>query len=432
MRLALWVCTFLLMFGLTISSGPAASSAAETNHLDALKRFSQVLDIVESSYVEDISRTQLIEDSIKGMLEQLDPHSAYLTSEEFKEMQESTSGRFSGIGIEISMDNGQLIVVSPIEDTPAYKAGLLAGDFILEINGESTKGMSLMDAVDRIRGKEGTDVSLTVLHPEENRPVEVNITRGTIPLISVKTEELDSGYLYIRLTRFNETTTEDLHSKIDEYRADHEIKGVVLDLRNNPGGLLDQAIQVSDTFLDKGLLVYIQGREGRGRRDYMAKAQSSDITAPMVVLINAGSASASEIVAGALQDHNRALLLGDRSFGKGSVQQIVPLPDGSGIKLTMALYYTPSGRSIQAEGIMPDLRIPFVVPPKEDKDTEMFRRMTLREKDLSGHLENANGSSESSDKDSKESKGAEMLRKDNQLRLALEIVRSLPRISEIN
>ena len=316
MRIALWLFTFTLMFALTLSTGPV-SNAAEENHLDALKRFSQVLDIVESSYVEDISRTQLIEDSIKGMLEQLDPHSAYLTAQDFQDMQESTSGKFSGIGIEISMDNGRLVVVSPIEDTPAYKAGLQAGDFILEIDGESTEGMSLTDAVDHIRGEKGTSVTLTILHRDSNRPDEVEITRGTIPIISVKTEELDEGYLYVRLTRFNEDTTRDLHDKVNEYRSKHEIKGVVLDLRNNPGGLLDQAVQVSDTFLSDGLLVYIQGKGGMGRRDFLARKQDTDVNAPLVVLVNAGSASASEIVAGALQDHKRGLLLGERSFGKG-------------------------------------------------------------------------------------------------------------------
>jgi carboxyl-terminal processing protease len=430
MRIALWLFTFTLMFALTLSTGPV-SNAAEESHLDALKRFSQVLDIVESSYVEDISRTQLIEDSIKGMLEQLDPHSAYLTAQDFQDMQESTSGKFSGIGIEISMDNGRLVVVSPIEDTPAYKAGLQAGDFILEIDGESTEGMSLTDAVDHIRGEKGTSVTLTILHRDSNRPDEVEITRGTIPIISVKTEELDEGYLYVRLTRFNEDTTRDLHDKINEYRSKHELKGVVLDLRNNPGGLLDQAVQVSDTFLSDGLLVYIQGKGGMGRRDFLARKQDTDVNAPLVVLVNAGSASASEIVAGALQDHKRGLLLGERSFGKGSVQQIIPLPDGAGIKLTTALYYTPSGRSIQAEGIVPDLEIPFV-PSKRDEEAAALRGMTLREKDLSGHLENANGDAPRRAKKNAESKAAEMLAKDNQLRLALEMVRKLPRITQIH
>ncbi|MEF2143991.1 MAG: S41 family peptidase [Desulfovibrionaceae bacterium] len=428
MRIALWLCSFLLMFGLTISSVPA-SGASEENHLEALKRFSQVLDIVESTYVEDISRTQLIEDSIKGMLEQLDPHSAYLSKDDFKEMQESTSGRFSGIGIEISMENGRLVVVSPIEDTPAYKAGLQAGDFILEIDGETTEGMTLTEAVDHIRGEKGSPVTLTILHKDSNKPEEVEIVRGTIPILSVKTEELDSGYLLVRLTRFNEDTTNDLHDKIKEYAAKTPLKGIVLDLRNNPGGLLDQAVQVADTFLADGLLVYIQGKGGVARRDFMARKQASDVQVPMVVLVNAGSASASEIVAGALQDHKRALLLGERSFGKGSVQQIIPLPDGAGIKLTTALYYTPSGRSIQAEGIMPDLEVPFV-PPVKDEESELIKRMTLREKDLSGHLENGTGATKKN-KGEKSDKVAKMLVNDNQMRLALELVRKLPRLTQI-
>lgn len=426
MRIALWLVTITLLFTLAVS-GPLA--AAEEDSFESLKRFSQALDIVEGSYVKDISRSELVEDSIKGMLEQLDPHSAYLNPEEMKAMQETTSGEFTGIGIEISMDNGRIIVVSPIEDTPAYKAGLQAGDFILEIDGESTESISLNDAVDRIRGPKGSSVSLTILHKDAKEPFTVDIVRGVIPITAVKTEVLGEGQLYVRVTRFNENTTRELHQALADYTAKNALKGVVLDLRNNPGGLLDQAVTVSDTFLDSGVVTYIQGRDPKNRRDFFASKQSTDIDVPMVALINAGSASASEIVAGALQDRNRALLVGEPSFGKGSVQQIIPLSDGAGIKLTTALYYTPSGRSIQAEGIQPDMLIPFE-RPAEDKDGSDMPGFTVREKDLSGHLENQNGGK--GDKKAKAGgKAKEMLARDNQLRMALELVKNLPKFKRI-
>lgn len=429
MRIALWLVTVALLFGLTLSGG-LDSQAQSADHFETLKRFSQVLDIVESSYVDDITRTQLIEDAIKGMLEQLDPHSAYLSTDDFKDMQERTSGEFSGIGIEISMENGRLTVVSPIEDTPAYNAGLESGDFILEIDGETTEDISIMDAVKKIKGPKGTSVVLTILHKDSNNPVEVPIVRGIIPIISAKALVLDDGILYVRLTTFNENTTDELHKAVAQYTADNELKGMVLDLRNNPGGLLDQAVQITDTFIEDGLVVYIQGKSEESRRDFPARKQATDINVPLVTLINAGSASASEIVAGALQDHKRSLIIGERSFGKGSVQQVIPLSDGAGIKLTTALYYTPSGRSIQAEGIEPDLAIPFVPPVEKKDDDELLRRMTVREKDLSGHLENANGDS-TKDDSGPDKKGKAALKRDNQLRLALELVRKLPQITQI-
>jgi carboxyl-terminal processing protease len=390
--------------------------------------FSQVLDLVESNYVKPVTKKELIDNSIKGMLEELDPHSTYLTPEDFKDMQVDTAGKFSGIGIEISMDQGRIIVVSPIEDTPAYKAGLLAGDIILEIDGESTQEMTLMDAVKLIRGEKGTTVSLLILHKDSNKPVEVAIVRGTIPVVNVKTQSLEDGYLYLRLTKFQESSTKNLREAITEYQKKHPLKGIVFDLRNNPGGLLNQAVSVSDTFLQDGTIVYIQGRDPANRKDFFATKSPDDVKVPMVTLINAGSASASEIVAGALQDRKRSLIVGERSFGKGSVQQIIPLSDGSGIKLTTALYYTPSGRSIQAKGIDPDLRIPFEAP-REDEN-EMRDRFTVREKDLSGHLENGQKTAKRK-KDEDAEKAKDMLARDNQLRLALELVKSLPRLKEI-
>ncbi len=426
MRVTLWIITFILLFTLTVAPGP--TMAGKSDHFEALKRFSQVLDIVESYYVKPITRKKLINNSIKGMIEQLDPHSTYLTPEDYREMQSDTAGKFSGIGIEISQEQGRILVVSPIEDTPAYKAGLLAGDLILEINGESTQDMTLMNAVKRIRGKKGTTVNLLILHKDSNKPEEVPIVRGTIPIVSVKAQSLEDGYLYLRLTKFHESSTRNLREKIAEYQKTHELKGIVFDLRNNPGGLLVQAVSIADTFIEKGTIVYIQGKNASSRKDFFAAKNSNEIKVPMVTLINAGSASASEIVAGALQDHNRSLIIGERSFGKGSVQTIIPMADGSGIKLTTALYYTPNGRSIQAKGIEPDLRIPFVAPPKDD-DTKMRARFTVREKDLNRHLENGDKSKKGKDKDAEKAK--EMLERDNQIRMALELVKSLPRLKQI-
>lgn len=427
MRKTLWLASFALLLTLTVMPGPVVGADNAAN-FEALKRFSQVLDMVEHYYVQPVSKKELIENSIKGMIEELDPHSAYLNAEDFKEMQEDTSGKFSGIGIEISMEQGRLTVVSPIEDTPAFKAGLKAGDIILEIDGESTRDMGLIDAVKRIRGPKGSKVKLMILHRDGTRPIEVAITRSTIPIVSVKSQELEDGYLYLRLTKFHETTTAKMREKLEDYRKKHELKGVVLDLRNNPGGLLGQAVSVVDTFVDKGLIVYIQGKDEANRKDFMASRTQGTVTVPMVTLINAGSASASEIVAGALQDHKRSLIVGERSFGKGSVQTIIPLSDGAGIKLTTALYYTPNGRSIQAKGIEPDVRVEFL-PPASDEDQELREHFTLREKDLNRHLEN--GSKDKAQDSDQDDRAEKMLERDNQLRLGLELVKSLPKIKEI-
>lgn len=405
---------------------PADSLRAQTgaqkdneNRFETLKRFSQVLEHIENYYVKDTSRSSLINGAITGMLQQLDPHSSFMTKEEYKDMQISTSGEFSGIGIEITMENNRLLVISPIEDTPAYKAGLQAGDVILEIDGHSTLEMTLIDAVQKIRGPIGKPVVLTVLRKDAQKPDKVTIVRDTIPIISVKPTELEPGILLLRVTRFNEHTTPDLREAYKKFSKTQPIKGIILDLRNNPGGLLEQAISVSDMFIDKGKIVSISGKHKEQHRDFMAKGNALDTTASMVVLINAGSASASEIVAGALQDHKRAILIGEKTFGKGSVQTLIPLADGSGIKLTTGLYYTPSGRSIQAEGIEPDFKIPLEVAKDKTPGMGYFR-----ERDLSRHLEGK--------KDEKKADPAakptvkEMLDKDNQLKLALEIVKTVP------
>ncbi len=443
------------LLGLSLSAAPAMAAEAshEENMYEALKRFSQVLELVEKHYVTETPSKDLLDGAIKGMLENLDPHSTFMTPKEYEEMQETTSGEFSGIGIEMTMENGQVKVVSPIEDTPAFHEGLLPGDIILTIDGESTQELSLPEVVSRIRGPKGTDVELTIIHTNSNSPETVTITRDSIPLISVKAKELEKGYHWLRITRFSERTTDDLHAALEEAQKS-DIKGIVLDMRNNPGGLVNEAVSVADTFLTSGDIVSIRGRSLRAMSTYRAKKQMSDITAPVVVLVNAGSASASEIVAGALRDHKRALILGEKTFGKGSVQNIIPMADGSGLKLTIALYYTPNGLSIQAEGITPDMEIPFEPVNEEDRKNA---RVVVREKDLTRHIagknekkeeatktpktkdakqteekiENSNGEPKAADTSLFNKDVAEQLALDNQLRMALQMVKTLPTIKQI-
>lgn len=410
----------ILLILFALASTPQTTKADE--QYEPLKQFSQVMDLIENTYVREVDRDELIKGAIEGMLKNLDPHSAYLDKESFQEMQVETSGEFSGIGIEITISNGKLTVVSPIEDTPAFQAGLKAGDVILEIDGESTQDISIMDAVHKIRGPKGEEVELTVLHRDQNRPEKILVVRDVIPLNSVKSEVLEPGYYYLRITNFNENTSTEIQQVFTKLKKQGQ--GVVLDLRNNPGGLLNQAVSVSDAFLSNGRIVYTKGKVKQAQMSFSSKDEQDDLKLPMVVLINAGTASASEIVAGALQDHKRALIIGERSFGKGSVQTVIPLADGSGIKLTTARYYTPNGRSIQAEGIKPDLTVPFVAAATEDKE-KIFSFSTVREKDLSGHLEKEPGRDKARVRE-KESKVQLMLEKDNQLRLGLQLLKGMP------
>jgi len=428
MRLTMWLVAIMTTALLAFSSIPGMATDAQSK-FESLKRFSQILDLVERYYVQDVPRADLINGAIDGMLQSLDPHSTFMDQEEYKSMQESTTGEFYGIGVEITQDeSGVLRVVTPIEDTPADKAGLAAGDLILEVDGKLTQDLGLRESVSRIKGEKGTKVKLTILSKKAKAPREVEIVRDSIPLISAKVRELDDGIIWIRLSRFSENTTDELKEKLNAYRKKHKIKGVVLDLRNNPGGLLDQSIKVADLFLKGGTVVSIKGK-GNESRNFDASKQTADIDAPMVVLINAGSASASEIVAGALRDHKRALIMGEPSFGKGSVQNIIPLNDGSAIKLTIARYYTPNGTSIQAKGIQPDLVVPFEAPAKDEDPSVKFLHAP-REQDLQGHLKETD--SKKKKRNFKREKAVqERLDKDNQLRLATRLVQTLPRIKTL-
>ncbi|MFW6216328.1 MAG: S41 family peptidase [Desulfohalobiaceae bacterium] len=423
-----WMNYFGILLLLVALAGTPARSAAEEEKYQSLKEFSQIIDLIENSYVKDVDREELIEGAIQGMLKNLDPHSAYLDQDAFKEMQSETSGEFSGVGIEITLQNNQLTVVSPIEDTPAFEAGLQAGDIILEIDGESTQDISIMDAVSKIRGSKGSEVELTILSEGENSPETVTIKRDVIPVHSVKTQMLEKGYLYVRITNFNDRTTQELEEAVQDVQ---DLQGLVLDLRNNPGGVLDQAVSVADMFLEEGKIVYTKGKMEKAQMSFSAKDQELDLKTPMAVLINSGTASGSEIVAGALQDHKRALLVGEQSFGKGSVQTVIPLTDGSGIKLTTARYYTPRDRSIQAEGIEPDLEVPFI-PPGDLEQEESARHpfQVLREEDLEGHLDN--GDLQEQDLSPEQDEEArKMLSRDNQLLMALQLVKSLPVIKQL-
>lgn len=420
-------CSLALVFFLA-GGGVMRARSADADY-DALKRFSQVLDMVEQYYVRDVEQKELIDGALKGMLQGLDPHSTLLSTREFQEMQESTSGEFFGVGVEITMENGQVLVVAPIEDTPGHRAGLRAGDIIVAVDGQYTTEMSLSEASSRMRGKRGTEVELLVLHKGDQRPVTLRIRRDAIPVISVKTRELEPGYHWVRLTRFSGRTTQELLDAIRGAKKKGEIKGIVLDLRNNPGGLLDQSVSVSDVFLKDGVIVSIRGREEGNSRNYSARTQADDVDAPMVVLVNAGTASAAEIVAGALRDQKRALILGERTFGKGSVQNIIPLPDGTGLKLTVALYYTPSGKSIQAEGIVPDFELAWEAPREQDRNA-----LSLREQDLSRHLEQAGKSDKDRKKtsdDKTEEENEQLLARDNQLRMGLQFVKTLPALRQL-
>jgi carboxyl-terminal processing protease len=387
--------------------------------------FTEVLRQIEENYVEPQDPQKLIEGAIKGMVQSLDPHSSYMTKEEHQELMMETRGSFTGIGIEITVKEGMLTVVSPIEGTPAYAAGLKAGDKIVKIEGKPTKDMTLIDAVKQIRGPKGSKVNLTILRENEIKPLEFAIVRDVIPLKSVRHLLLSPEVGYVRISNFQSKTSEELDSSLEALEKDRKLIGLILDLRNNPGGLLSQAIEVSELFLDSGVIVSTKGRDSSQDITATAHKNKRVRSYPIIVLVNGGSASASEIVAGALQDNHRALILGTRTFGKGSVQTILPLSDGSGLRLTTARYYTPSGRSIQLSGIIPDIELPFI--PANDKETKAPPKV-VREEDLERHMEkepDQSGQVEEPDKSSPEEQQAKaLLQRDNQARRAFELLKT--------
>ncbi|MEI6703157.1 MAG: S41 family peptidase [Deltaproteobacteria bacterium] len=388
------VVAFLSIF--IISSQRHSSAEVKGSDYESIELFTDVMAIIKKSYVEEADTKKLVYGAINGMLSSLDPHSSFMPPDTYKEMKIDTKGAFGGLGIEISIKDGVLTVISPIEDTPAFKAGIKSGDQIFKIDDKFTKDLNINDAVKRMRGIKGTTVTLTIMREGFEKPKEFPLVRDIIQVKSVKSRLMDDGYGYVRIAQFQEKTDEDLSKALKTMKEQNKgvLKGLVLDMRNDPGGLLDQAVRVSDHFVPEGqMIVYTEGREKDAKMQFMAKKGSKEPNYPIVVLINGGSASASEIVAGALQDHKRAIVMGTQSFGKGSVQTIIPLSDDSGLRLTTARYYTPKGRSIQAKGITPDIVVERVELPKETagkKDS-----MHLREKDLENHFE-SDGKSESS------------------------------------
>ena len=371
----------LAWVGAVSAADPAAPPALP---FEELRAFTEILERVRHDYVEPVDDRKLLESAVRGMLAGLDPHSAYLDKEGYREMQVGTTGEFGGLGIEVGQEDGFVKVISPIDDTPAARAGIRAGDLIVRIDDTPTKGLGLADSVKLMRGSVGSSVKLTVVRAGEDKPLEITLTRDVITVRSVKSRTLEPGYGYVRITQFQSRTAGYLREQLATLKqaGGGKLKGLVLDLRNNPGGVLSGAVEVADAFLDSGLIVYTEGRESGSRQNFQASAGDLIDGVPLVVLVNGGSASASEIVAGALQDQRRAVIMGTRTFGKGSVQTIMPLADGTAVKLTTARYYTPSGRSIQAQGIEPDIRVDAV------RVTGVEAADTVKEADLAGHLNN--------------------------------------------
>jgi carboxyl-terminal processing protease len=386
--LTLIVCMALFAGGISVAEEIVAEPEIEKEErapLESLRQFAEVFTRIKQSYVEEVDDDELVRYAIRGMLEGLDPHSDFVIEDEYEELQENTSGEFGGLGIEVGMEDGFIKVISPIDDTPAAKAGVKAGDLIIRLDDKPVKGMTLNEAVDVMRGKPGTTITLTILRDAADAPVVIEIERDVIRVKSVKGRLLEEAYAYVRISNFQQHTAKDMVKHIDNLREESEgpLKGLILDLRNNPGGVLNSAVAVSDAFITEGEIVYTEGRTKSSMSRFAAKPDDILDGAPMVVLVNEGSASASEIVAGALQDHQRAIIIGRTTFGKGSVQTVIPVDDKSAVKITTARYFTPKGRSIQAEGIVPDIELqPLTVELKEKK------LALVRESELSGHLVN--------------------------------------------
>lgn len=391
---SIYALLIMLMVGIVVGRGWDSRVLAEGETYDDLKAFAEVLSIVQKNYVEPVKAKDLVYGAVRGMLNTLDPHSAFMPPEVYKEVQVDTRGEFGGLGIQIGVKEGRLTVIAPIEDTPADRAGIKPGDMILKVDGDSTADMTLLDAVQKMRGAKGTKVKLTIGREGEADPLVFEITRDIIKIESIRSRVIDKTIGYIRITQFQEQTGKDLIKAMKSLK-EQKVQSYVVDLRNNPGGLLSSAVEVSEQFLEQGrLVVYIQGRDQK-KDEYMAEGKSPMTDALMIVLVNAGSASASEIVAGALQDWGRAVVLGTTTFGKGSVQTILPLSDGSGLRLTTARYYTPKGRSIQNTGIVPDI----VVSIPAGKEAKAHSIPTIRERDLERHLANPSLSPTGRDKE---------------------------------
>ena len=392
--------------------------------LNEIRTFTEIFSKIKSDYVESINDKKLLENAIRGMLQGLDPHSAYLDKEAYRELQEGTSGKFGGLGIEVGYEDGFVKVISPIDDTPAQRAGVKAGDLIIKLDGKSVKGISLMEAVKMMRGKPGSEIVLTILREGEEKPFNLPVVRDVITVKNIKSETIEPGLMYIRISNFQIHTVDDMRKSLKKLKNENtdNLKGLVLDLRNNPGGLLNAAVGVSDLFLNNGLIVYTEGRIKDSKLKFTAKPTEVFKNIPIIVLVNGGSASASEIVAGALQDHKRAIIMGERTFGKGSVQTILPMSDETALKLTTARYYTPSGRSIQASGIEPDMivkNIQFNITNSNNMNNGL-----IKEADLSGHLDNEIAEN-NIDIDKKAESNSSLVENDYQLYEAINVLKGL-------
>jgi len=399
--------------------------------LEDLRKFAEVFGRIKDAYVEEVDDRKLLESAIKGMLSDLDPHSTYLAPKDYEQLEESTTGEFGGLGIEVGMEDGFVKVISPIDDTPAQKAGVQAGDLIIKLGDQPVKGMSLEEAVKLMRGKPGTVLTLTIMREGESAPIEIDVERDIIKVTSIKSRIIENGYGYVRITQFQADTGTQFTEALENLEKEHgsDLDGLIIDLRNNPGGILQAAVESADALLDEGLIVYTEGRIQSSRLRFNAKPGDIMPDTPIVVLINGGSASASEILAGALQDHQRAVVMGTQSFGKGSVQTVIPLDETHAIKMTTARYYTPDGRSIQAKGIKPDIEV------KPAQLTELDSQPFFTEADLSGHLEgqdeNQSENTEAADAADRED-GASAASRDFQLRSALNLLKGLGILNKRN
>ena len=413
--LGVLIC-LLFTAGATLADEAGQTQPAEARlPLEELQLFAQIFDQVRSAYVEEIDDRELLEKAITGLLGELDPHSAFLQEDSYAELKEHTTGEFGGLGIEVGLERGYVRVISPIDDTPAARAGLRPGDLILKLDERSTQGMSLDEAVSRMRGAKGTSITLTIGREGVSEPLTLTIVRDIITVQSVRWETLEPGYGYVRIAQFQEQTGGEFRSALEELRdGEPGLKGLILDLRNNPGGLLPASVEVADTLLDGGLIVYTKGRIASANTKSMATAGEFLAGVPVVVLINEGTASAAEIVAGALQDRQRALIIGTRSFGKGSVQNVLPIGDGRAVKLTTARYFTPGGHSIQAEGIRPDIEV------RRAEIHELEPGFTVKEADLSGHLSGVGDQGAAPRREAEPATPA-----DNQLQEALNLLKAL-------